>query len=298
VRDPLDPAALDRVRIGEISTRVYRRGAGEPLLLVHGGGFGSLYSLDSWSLILPRLTEHFEVVAFDKLGQGHTASPDRDEDWTMRAVIDHAAALVETVGLAPMHVVGHSMGGFLAARLALERPELVRTLVIVDSNTTAPDDPRYPWTAFYEDLARRIPDGPPTRESVRMEPDAQSWSRESVTSEFVERLLEIAELPTTRSALERLQQLRESVWLPSLLPMRPATVAQIEATGIPVPTLVVWGADDPSAPLPLAHRLFEVIACRTEEAELHVLARAGHYAFRDRPDAFVRVVTAFCSGRG
>jgi 2-hydroxy-6-oxo-6-(2'-carboxyphenyl)-hexa-2,4-dienoate hydrolase len=295
--DGLDQHRTRFVEADGVRTRVYQAGAGEPLVLVHGGGLGSLYSLDAWSLNVRALAAQFRVVAFDKLGQGHTGNPETDADYTFARVYRHALALLERLDLGPAHVVGHSMGALLAVRIALDRPELVRTVTVVDSNTVAPDDPRFPWTRFYVELDAKARVGPPTRESVRIEPDAQSYSREHVTDGLIDRLLAIATRPEFDHAARRAKALRESVWMPSIQPVREQTVADIDSRGLPVPTLVVWGADDPSAPLPLAHELHARIAARTSEADLHVLGRAGHYCFRERPDAFDRLLAGFCLGR-
>jgi pimeloyl-ACP methyl ester carboxylesterase len=130
-----------------------------------------------------------------------------------------------------------------------------------------------------------------------MEPDAQSLSREHVTDDFVDRLLEIANRPEHVEAAERVAGLREPVWMPSILSARRQTLADLDERGLPVPTLVVWAADDLSAPLPLAYSLFERVRAKTEFAELHVIARSGHYVFREQPAAFTRIVAAFCGGR-
>jgi 2-hydroxy-6-oxo-6-(2'-carboxyphenyl)-hexa-2,4-dienoate hydrolase len=282
------------VSAGGISTRVYESGEGDPLVLVHGGGFGSLYSLDCWSSVLGPLGLDFRVVAFDKLGQGHTGNPPSDEQYTFEALLAHATALLDSLALGPAHLVGHSMGALLVTRIALNRPDLVRTVVVVDSNTLAPDDPRFPWTRFYADLAKSVPPGPPTRETVRMEPDAQSRSRAHVSDDFVARLLEIARRPEHVEAAERIAVLREPIWMPSILAARRQALADLDERGLSVPALVVWAADDLSAPLPLAYSLFEHVVARTEHAELHVIGRSGHYVFREQPAAFTRVVTAFC----
>jgi pimeloyl-ACP methyl ester carboxylesterase len=297
VADDLDLACIRFVEAGGIPTRVYEAGAGEPLVLIHGGLFGSLYSLDAWSLNLPTLAGRFRVVAFDKVGQGHSGNPAADGRYVFESVVAHAAALLDALALGPAHLVGHSMGALLATRLCLDRPELVRTVTIVDSNTLAPDDPRFPWTRFYVELDARLPRGEPTAESVRIEPDLQSFSREHVTDPFVGRLLEIARRPAFRHAASRMKELRETTWMPSILPARAGALAEIDAHGLPVPVLVVWGADDPSAPLPLGLALHERIAARTAEADLLVLGRAGHYCFRERPRAFERALTAFCLER-
>ena len=294
--DRLDPAHVRFVELGGVSTRVVEVGAGEPLVLVHGGGFGSLYSLDCWSLNLQALAGDFRVVAFDKLGQGHTGNPAGD-DYTFEALLEHTLAVLDGLALGPAHLVGHSMGALLVARVALDRPDIARTVVAIDSNTLAPDDERFPWTAFYEQLAKTIPPGPPTRESVRCEPDAQSLSRTHVTEGFVDRLLEIARLPEHQHAAERVEALRATVWRPSILAARRQALVDLAARGLGVPTLVVWAADDVSAPLPLALALYDRIAARTAQAELHVIGRSGHYVFREQPEAFRRALVGFCAGR-
>jgi 2-hydroxy-6-oxonona-2,4-dienedioate hydrolase len=87
--DSLDVEKLRFVDIEGARTRYYEDGDGEPLVLIHGGQFGSLYSLDSWSLNLAGLTRHFRVYALDKLGQGHTDNPRNDADYTFEALSRH-----------------------------------------------------------------------------------------------------------------------------------------------------------------------------------------------------------------
>jgi 2-hydroxy-6-oxo-6-(2'-carboxyphenyl)-hexa-2,4-dienoate hydrolase len=295
--DDLDPARIRFVDADGIATRVYEAGDGEPLVLVHGGLYGSLYSLDAWSLNLDSLARRFRVVAFDKVGQGHSGNPESDERYVFERVVAHGAALLDELAPGPAHLVGHSMGALLVARLALDRPDRVRSVTIVDSNTLAPDDERFPWTRFYVELDAKLPHGEATLESVRIEPDLQSFSREHVTDGFLERLLEIARRTEFRHAAARMKELRGPTWMPSILPARAQALADIDERGLPVPALVIWGADDPSAPLPLGLALHERIAARTPEADLLVLGRAGHYCFRERPEAFERALTAFCLER-
>jgi 2-hydroxy-6-oxo-6-(2'-carboxyphenyl)-hexa-2,4-dienoate hydrolase len=296
MRDGLDGRRIRFVSAAGVRTRVYEAGAGETLVLIHGGLFGSLYSLDCFSLNFHGLAHRFRVVAFDRLGQGHTGSPGSDGDYTYPSLLVHTLDVLDALGGGPMHLVGHSMGALLAAQVALRRPLLTQSVVFVDSNTAAPDDPRFPREKFYRELEERIPPGPPTRQTVRMEPDEQSFSRAHVTADFVDRLLEIARLPAFRQAAARINELRDSVWNPSLQATRASTLAAIDTAGLPCPCLVVWGADDISAPLPVGISLFERVAAKTPRTELHVLARAGHYCFREQPEAFDGLVTSFCHG--
>jgi pimeloyl-ACP methyl ester carboxylesterase len=300
VRDTLDTKKLHWVDVDGVRTRYYEDGSGEPLVLIHGGGFAFIDSLDCWSLNLDGLAERFHVYALDKLGQGHTDNPKRDGDYTYDALVRHTRRWLEVLGIRRAHLVGHSRGGLLVTTLALEAPGLARTLVIVDSGTLAPDDPRYVTESFYKDVARRIPPGPPSLETMRAEPVANSYSADHVTEEYLRRNLEIARLPKTKDAQQRVgalglddTELGRTLWMPSLQKGRRTTLEKAEH-GMPMPTLVVWGMNDPSAPLPLGLSLFERIARRTPTAELHVLNHAGHYCFREQVPAFNRLITTFC----
>lgn len=295
--DTLDPQRIRFVEVDGIRTRYYEAGAGEPLVLVHGGQFGPGYSLDSWSMNLHVLARSFHVYALDRLGQGHTDNPKSDDAYTFEALFQHFRGFLEAVGVRGAHFVGHSRGGLPIARLALEHPQLVRTLVIVDSSTLAPEDPQFPSGAFYGDIARRMPPGPPTREAVRLEPAAQSYSTRHVGDDFVGRLLEIALLPKTQEAQRRMAALGERVWTPSLNRARADALRMIDQHGLPVPTLVIWAFNDVSAPMGVhGLPLFQRIAAKTPHSEFHVLNQSGHYVFREQPTAFNRLVQSFCLG--
>ena len=131
------------VTVNGIKTRYFDEGAGEPLILFHGGSFGNTDNVDladNWDRNWSWFLKSFHVYAPDKLGQGFTELPQRDDDYTMAAVVQHAYDFIQKMGLKKVHLVGHSRGGFLVTRLALEYPELVQTLVIVDSGTLAPGE--------------------------------------------------------------------------------------------------------------------------------------------------------------
>jgi 2-hydroxy-6-oxonona-2,4-dienedioate hydrolase len=293
--DGLDAQRLRYVDAAGTRTRVYEDGTGVPLVLIHGGQFGFVDSLDAWSRNLPALAARFRVHAIDKLGQGHTDNPAVDGYYTFEALVRHAVETFRVLGIEQAHVVGHSRGALLAAQLALHHPGLVRSVVFVDSNTLAPDDPRYPTRDFYAAIARRTPAGPPTRETVRIEKDANSCSTDHVTEDFITRLHEIALLPKTQEAQRRMQAIEQTVWMPSVERHRQGALRLLETDGLSMPALVVWALRDPSAPLPLGVQLFERLCARTKRAEMHVLDRAGHYPFRELPEEFDRVLTSWCA---
>lgn len=297
IQDGLDPANVHFIDVAGVPTRYYRAGTGEPLVLFHGGQFASLYSLDSWSLALPGLAERFDVIAIDKLGQGYTGNPTGPQACTFDALLEHAIGTLDALGVSGAHLAGHSRGALLVAAIALARPDLAKSVLAVSSNTLAPDDPAYPGGQFYADIDKRTPPGPPSRESVRMEPDAQAYSRAQVTDNFVDRLLDIARTPGFAAAKAMMEAGGRETWMASLAEHKARVLAEIDATGLPCPTLITWGADDKSAFLPLAYQLFDRVRAKTPVSSLHVVNHSGHYIYREQTAEFVATLEAFCLQR-
>lgn len=97
-------------------------GGGAPLVLVHG----SWVDATRWRLVVPGLAESFSVLVYDR--RGHSRSERADPPGSVDEDGDDLAALLETLDLAPAHVVTSSYGGNVALRLATRRPEIFRSL--------------------------------------------------------------------------------------------------------------------------------------------------------------------------
>ena len=104
------------------------RGAGRPLILLHGG----LGSGEMFGPILPMLAENHQVITVDLQGHGRTADIDRPID--PRLMADDIAALIDHLGLAQPDLVGYSLGGGVAFFTASKYPEKVRKLVMAAAN--------------------------------------------------------------------------------------------------------------------------------------------------------------------
>ena len=115
-------------------------------MLVHGGQWPSTASADTWAPIFDHLAATFHVYAVDKLGMGFTDNPKTDADFTMDAITDHMFGFIQAVGIRRAVLVGHSRGALPVARIAVDHPEMVSHLVILDSNTLAPPDPEHAGT--------------------------------------------------------------------------------------------------------------------------------------------------------
>jgi len=108
-----------------VRTRYFVGGEGPPLVVVHGLGGAAV----NFTLLAPLLARHHRVLIPDLPGHGRTEPLERADDLT--AYADHVAALAELEGMFPAPLVGYSMGGVIALRLAVSRPKSVTGLALV-----------------------------------------------------------------------------------------------------------------------------------------------------------------------
>ena len=111
--------------VGGVRTRYFVGGEGPPLVVVHGLGGAAV----NFTLLAPLLARRHRVLIPDLPGHGKTEPLERADDLTTYA--DHVAALAELEGMFPAPLVGYSMGGVIALRLAVSRPKSVTGLALV-----------------------------------------------------------------------------------------------------------------------------------------------------------------------
>lgn len=119
--------AFERAVVDGIGVRYARRGAeqGVPVLFIHG--FGG--DLDNWLFNIDAVAEHAPVVALDLPGHGH--SDIKLPGVTLKALAGFVAKFMDAIGVARAHLVGHSMGGGIAAQLAIDAPDKVASLALI-----------------------------------------------------------------------------------------------------------------------------------------------------------------------
>lgn len=100
-------------------------GLGPPLILLHGL-FGSA---DNWGSIAKHFAQHYQVISVDL--RNHGRSPHHDSQ-TYPEMADDLLAVLDTLGLAQVHLLGHSLGGKVAMQFATQYPERVSKLIVVD----------------------------------------------------------------------------------------------------------------------------------------------------------------------
>ena len=118
---------MERLQVNGVELEYEARGSGDPILLVHGG----LLADENTPLVHePALTDHYRVINYHRRGFAGSSRP------SGRATIPEQAAdaraLLGELGVARAHVVGHSLGGAIAIQLALDAPDAVHTLALME----------------------------------------------------------------------------------------------------------------------------------------------------------------------
>jgi pimeloyl-ACP methyl ester carboxylesterase len=108
------------------------RGEGSDVVMIHGLGANIAF----WYMyILPRLAREFRVLAYDLRGHGYSAMP--ASGYTSASLAADLLGLLDQLGLASVHLVGHSFGGAVALHFAVQHPERVRTVTMADARLAA-----------------------------------------------------------------------------------------------------------------------------------------------------------------
>ena len=258
---------MDYVDVAGLRLGFRRRGAGTPLVLLHGAVCDSRV----WSVQLESFADAFTVVAWDAPGCGGSADP--PPDFRMGDFADALAGLLDALDLGPAHVLGHSWGSTLALELCLRRPAAVRSLVLVGAYAGWAGSLSAGEVEQRLQLALRVADlGPDAFEpsSIRgLFSDAMPAER---AQELASIMRETRPVGTRTMALALAEaDLREA--LPS----------------IGVPTLVVCGDADERSPLSVGRQLHSAIPGST----LNVLPGLGHECYLESAVTFDTEVRRF-----
>lgn len=126
-----DGFALHRVDVGEAVLRVRHGGSGSPVLLLHGHP----RTHATWHRVAPLLAAEHTVVCPDLRGYGESSKPETTADhepYSKRAMARDMATLMRGLGHEGFAVVGHDRGGYVAHRLAMDHPQVVTRLAVLD----------------------------------------------------------------------------------------------------------------------------------------------------------------------
>jgi abhydrolase domain-containing protein 6 len=253
------------------------RGAGEPVLLIHGFGLDK----DSWSVFSRFIPNGYRVVVPDLPGFGESTHSDA-ASYDVRAQAARVLAIADALGLERFHLAGSSLGGNIAARIAIDHPERVRSLLLVDSGGVAAPHP----TEFAQALAAGRNELLVATPSDFDRVLRLTFVKPPAIPGFIKRYL--AEQAVAHRAFNQ-KVFGDVLARPDPLE---ADLARIQA-----PTLVMWCDRDIITDVSTA----DVLTAGIRGAQKVLLANCGHLPMLERPEEsatlYLKFLTALPGGR-
>jgi pimeloyl-ACP methyl ester carboxylesterase len=257
-------AEVRQVDVDGVSTRVLTAGSGDRVIvLLHGRGG----HLESWRANVAALAEQHRVVAFDMLGHGLTGR--HGDDYGVNELAGHALATLDALSIGSATLVGQSIGGWVAALIALRRPGIVRSLVLIEpagfqSESERKADPQF--AAVHERGGRAFEE--PTADAVRDRLLGLVADPSVIDEELVE-VRRILYQPAEARAVHRAVRAADN----RAVLMTPSALEQLQT-----PALLIHGEE--------AHTPIEVVesAAQAARARLVTVPGTAQWPQLERPD--------------
>jgi 4,5:9,10-diseco-3-hydroxy-5,9,17-trioxoandrosta-1(10),2-diene-4-oate hydrolase len=276
------PRTEQTVRVGHRDIFVTEAGAGDPVVLLHGGGAGAT-GASNYSRNIDALAEHFRVIVPDMPGYGQStkqldfSDPFGDLAFAMRGMLDE-------LGIDKAHFIGNSYGGAAALRLAMDRPDKVDRLILMGPGGVGTTR-GLPTKGLNSLLGYYGGDGPTKEKLETFIREYLVYNGQSVPADLIDLRYQASIQPEVVAN----PPLRRPKSLGTALKMdftRDRRLAKVQA-----PTLVVWGRDDkvnrPSGG--------PVLAQAMPNCDLYVVARTGHWVQWERAELFNSLAIDFLS---
>ena len=258
------------------------------MLLCHGMGWAACFGADTWVPVLAGLGERFQVFAPDKLASGMTDNPLSAADYTIEAQVAHMYGFIArsawsacTWSASPAAPTWRR--GWHWSILSSRRPSCWWI-----ARRSPPRSGRSRGRRSRRDGGCCSPAAADVRESFRFTQAKLSYSPDHITDEFVEIAAYMEALPKARETLRCWQEGGEARFEASLDRQKEETLRWLAEGWPQVPTLVVWGRNDPSAVLAQGVALFELLCERNAATRMWIVNQAGHFPYREHPAEWAR----------
>jgi pimeloyl-ACP methyl ester carboxylesterase len=251
-----------------------RPGPGPTLVLLHGGNC----SLESWDAVADRLEGRASIISLDMPGHGLTG-PTPDHDYSPIAMVRFLREFTEALHLDSFVLAGHSMGGHVAWRYALEYPAQVARLILVSAGGLA-DPTGVPGVGMKysrSEEGRAAMRAGASRERMELGLRDMFAVKSAVTPGLVDRNWTMA---------SRAGSLEATMARFSAPMFEPSAIARLP--NIAAPALVIWGAEDNVFRLPVQEALAAI-----PYPQFTILEGVGHFPQEEAPDRVAEEIAAF-----
>jgi pimeloyl-ACP methyl ester carboxylesterase len=285
--------AAAKLAIAGYEFHCVQRGEGKPVLFVHG----SVSDYRTWQPQLEAFAQRFRAIAYSRRYHWPNTPIATSADYAMRVHVDDLEAVIGSLGIAPVHLVGHSYGAFLCLLLACRRPDLVRSLVLAEPplvTLLVSNAPRM------SEILRLFATSPRTAMALlKFGASGLGPATAAFRAGDVEKGLRIFGTAVLgREAFQnlsdaRLRQARDNLIVAEFLGSGFVSVDPGEMRRIEDPTLLVTGARSPALFHRLTDRLEELLR-RVQRVEI---PQASHVMHEDNAPAFNAAVLSFLACR-
>ncbi len=261
-----------------VRLRYFAGGQGPPVVLVHGFTGAAV----NWSELAPLLAERYRVLVPDL--PGHAGSAPLPAAPNLDAYADRVCLVAEREAIGPAVVVGHSLGGLVALRLAIRHPGAVRALVLA---ACAGIESATDWAHFWIRVLTAV------RPTNRIAPLRRAIERSPTVRRLVFSPIQVSdpESLTPRAIQGFLSSARLHSDVISAARALVADDPRRDLDGVTSPCLVVWGARDRQVPVADGFEL-----ARRLRAPLRTIADCGHLLIGERPQACRAAIDDFVGG--
>ncbi|RYY25337.1 MAG: alpha/beta fold hydrolase [Sphingomonadales bacterium] len=256
----------------------HEAGTGPCVILIHGGGPGAYGYSNFRKNFLPLAEKGFRTIVVDLPGYGQSEHRTSSDGGLFTPMAEATRELIDHLGEAKASLVGNSLGGGTALRLALDDPDRVDRMVLMGPGGSIPATSTFPAEGLLRMVTFYDGEGP-TIEKLDRVIDLLVHDRSSISRELVEERFKTATLPQTLANPPLKGQAgnpRNDLWREDLDKLEHRT-------------LLIWGREDKVLPLDMSFIMLK----RIPNADMHIFSKCGHWAQWERADEFNDLVADF-----
>lgn len=254
------------VTIDDNKIRYLESGKSDDLIvLVHGLGA----SAERWEFVIPEFSKNYRVIVPDLIGFGHSDKP--LVDYTTDFFTDFLGNFFKKLDINKTNIIGSSLGGQITAEFTSKNQEIIKNLVLVSPSGimkhSTPALDAYVMAALYPNMEG-------AKNAFEMMAGPTREIHENIIEDFVKRM----KLPNAKMA-----------FMSTLLGLKNADIITKSLQKITVPSLIIWGEDDPVIPVKYADDFVSSI----QDCRFYMMDNCGHTPYVDDPQRFSKLVLDF-----